>query len=129
MNKQVEPIEDKTLIQCNSCEHRFLMGEATLGQQIVEGLAIKYFECPDCGYKYPYLLCDRTQFNYLKQLNAIQQEIAAKKKLGKNISPAKLRQLNSLFEASKAYQAGLRNKHLQAVTTLLNQSGQTETNS
>lgn len=129
MKKKTQPIEETTLIQCNHCEHRFLIGEATIGQQLAEGLAVNYFECPDCGYKYPYMLCDKTQLNYIRQLQAVQQEIEAKRKLGKQPSAAKLRQLNSLFDASKAHQAKLRNKHLQAVTTLLNQSGQTETNS
>lgn len=111
------------IIECDFCKETFELESSKMGAAVIEGLSVKYFSCPACKYKYPFMLEDKEQREYHKQITSIQQEIRIKHALGKSVSPAKLRQLNRLHEVAKEHYAVLRDKYNTAVTTQLNQSG------
>ena len=118
----------KRIIECDICEKTFELKESLLGTKLFGSIKVEFFSCPKCGYKYPFVLEDNEQLKFHMQLKTIQTDIQAKKRMGKEISPARLRQLDKLYEESKAHQAVLRDRYMKAVTEQLNKTD-FETNS
>lgn len=124
---EIKEQTEQTLIQCDMCGEQFMLRRGLLGKTKAENLVVQYFSCPQCGHKYPYILSDWQHRRLVGQIRSIQQDISARRKLGKKVSDAKLRLLKLLLNEAELHQTELRNNHLEAVTALLNKSGQNET--
>lgn len=113
-------MDEEKLIKCDICSGEFSLKDAKHDATTYEGMIVKYFECPHCKYRYPYILEDLEHNRYITYIKTLQLEFANRRRKGKSIPPSRLRKLNKLFEDAKAHQMVLRDKYIKAVTTQLN---------
>ena len=111
------------LIQCDICEKQFTPEESQIVDVKIEDILVACLQCPRCSYRYPVMYMDKKQKELHSQIKSIQDSIQQKRRLGKEVSPARIRQLNQLLEDSQKHQAILRYKYRQAVTDQLNKDG------
>lgn len=116
-------------VECDKCGHQFLLSPDLVGiQDVVPFGKTRYFSCPECGYKYPFMIEDREQQGYMKELDYLQSRIDTRLKRDKEIPPFLEKRFHKVLEDSQNHQVFLRDKYQKVVTDQLNQSD-IETNS
>lgn len=114
---------NEVYIKCDFCEGLFQTKEVTIEKVKLIGISVDFMRCPFCNHAYPIKYTDKKQKALDEEIAGYTQMIAQRKRLGKNISQARVRRLKSLLEDSVAYQKVLRDKYQTAVTEQLNKIG------
>ena len=116
-------------VECDSCGHRFMLSQELVGiKELIPFGKTHYFSCPECGYKYPFMIEDREQHSYMEELDYLQSRIDIRLKRNKEIPPFLEKRFRKVLDESQNHQVFLRDKYQKVVTDQLNQSD-VETNS
>ena len=117
------------LVECDKCGHQFMLTSERVSAKYLENIGyVHYFDCPDCGFKYDYMIEDEEQCEYFREIEALQKTIEVKRNRRREISQFTQKRFQKLLEKSQKHQAVLRDKYKKVVTDQLNQSD-IETNS